>query len=121
MPPSSDPSAASFAVTVDDLELEPWPLEPEQVVAGSPEVSGVVLHTSADGRVERGVWQHTAGTSRDVEADELFVVLRGRATIEVEDGPTLEVGPGDAGILRAGDRTVWTVHETVRKVFQTTS
>jgi uncharacterized protein len=103
------------------LELEPWPLEPDQIVDGDPQVSGRVLDTSADGKVERGVWQHTAGVSRDTESDELFVVLTGRATIEVEDGPTLEVGPGDVGLLHAGDRTTWTVHEDLRKIFQTTS
>lgn len=109
-----------FTVAPADVELEPWPLEPEQVVQGDPQVSGVVLHESADGRVERGIWQHTPGVSRDVESDELFVVVSGRATIEVEDGPVLEVGPGDAAVLRAGDRTVWTVHETLRKVYQVT-
>lgn len=103
------------------LELEDWPLEPDQIVDGDPQVSGRVLDTSADGKVERGIWQHTAGVSRDTESDELFVVLSGRATIEVEDGPTLEVGPGDVGLLHAGDRTTWTVHEDLRKIFQTTS
>lgn len=47
----------------------------------------------------------------------MFVVLSGRATVAFEDGPTLEVGPGDACRLRAGQRTVWTVHETLRKVY----
>ena len=103
------------------LELEDWPLEPDQIVDGDPQVSGRVLDASADGKVERGVWQHTAGISRDTESDELFVVLTGRATIEVEGGPTLEVGPGDVGLLHAGDRTTWTVHEDLRKIFQTTS
>jgi uncharacterized cupin superfamily protein len=102
------------------LELEPWPLEPDQIIDGDPQVSGRVLDTSADGKVERGVWQHTAGVSRDTESDELFVVLTGRATIEVEDGPTLEVGPGDVGLLHAGDRTTWTVHEDLRKIYQVT-
>jgi uncharacterized cupin superfamily protein len=103
------------------LELEPWPLEPDQIVAGEPLVSGRILDASADGRVERGVWAHTAGTSRDSEADEIFVVLVGRATIAIEGGPTLEVGPGDVGLLHAGDRTTWTVHEDLRKIYQTTS
>lgn len=99
-------------------QLEEWPLDPEQVVSGDPRVSGLVLDDR--GGVQRGLWQHTPGVSRDVEADELFVVLAGRATIEVAGGPTLDVGPGDVGILRAGDRTLWTVHETLRKVFQVT-
>lgn len=103
------------------LELEPWPLEPDQIVAGDPQVSGRVLDTSTDGRVERGIWSHTPGVSRDTESDEIFVVLTGRATIEVEGGPTLELGPGDVGLLHAGDRTVWRVHEPLRKIYQTTS
>ncbi len=100
------------------MELEPDPLDPDQVVAGTPEVRAAVLH--ADDRVERGVWEITPGTVTDVEADELFVVVSGRATVEVEDGPTLEVGPGDAVVLEAGARTRWTVHETLRKVYQVT-
>jgi uncharacterized cupin superfamily protein len=113
--------ARSESIDPMALELEDWPLEPDQIVDGDPQVSGRVLDTSADGKVERGVWQHTAGVSRDTESDEVFVVLTGRATIEVEDGPTLEVGPGDVGLLHAGDRTTWTVHEDLRKIFQTTS
>lgn len=98
-----------------DGELEAAPLDPEQVVAGEPEVRHLGLaETDA---VAVGVWQHSAGVSTDVEADEVFVVLTGRATIEVDGGPTLEVGPGDVGLLPAGIRTRWTVHETLRKVY----
>jgi hypothetical protein len=105
---------------VADLELEPAPLDPATILAGSPDVSELVLATSEDGRVVRGVWQITPGVVRDVEADELFVVVSGRATVEVEDGPTLELEPGVVGVLRAGDRAVWRIHETLRKVFQIT-
>lgn len=67
--------------------------------------------------VSSGIWQHTPGTTADVEADEVFVVLSGRATIAFDDGRTVEAGPGDMVELRAGERTVWTVHETLRKVY----
>jgi uncharacterized cupin superfamily protein len=103
------------AAAVPDSELEPDPLDPAQVVAGRPDVRVLPLHDGAD--LSIGVWQHSAGVSTDTESDEVFVVLRGRATIEVEDGPTLEVGPGDVGLLPAGTRTTWTVHETLRKVY----
>ena len=73
--------------------------------------------TVVSGRVERGVWQITPGVVTDVEVDEVFVVLSGRATIEIAGGPTLQVGPGDLCVLEAGARTVWHVHETLRKVF----
>ncbi|MFG3285952.1 cupin domain-containing protein [Streptomyces sp. NPDC048111] len=111
------PGPASFAVRVGDADLEPEPLDPEQIVSGSPEVTGKVLWESADGRQIRGIWQITPGVVTDTEADELFVVVSGRATVEVEGGDTLEVGPGDACVLRAGDRTTWTVHETLRKAY----
>ncbi|WP_431679924.1 cupin domain-containing protein [Kitasatospora sp. KL5] len=110
----------TFALHVPDAELEPEPLDPDQIVSGTPEVTGKVLWTSPDGRQLRGLWQITPGVVTDTEADELFVVVSGRATVEVEGGPTLEVGPGDAAVLRAGDRTTWTVHETLRKAYAIT-
>jgi uncharacterized cupin superfamily protein len=107
----------SFALHIPGAELEPEPLDPEQIVYGTPEVTGKVVWESADGRQVRGIWQITPGVVTDTEADELFVVISGSATIEVEGGPTLAVGPGDMAVLRAGDRTTWTVHETLRKAY----
>ncbi|GGV58868.1 cupin domain-containing protein [Streptomyces massasporeus] len=107
----------SFVLHVRDAELEPEPLAPEQIVSGTPEVTGKVVWESEDGRQVRGVWQITPGVVTDTEADELFVVISGSATIEVEGGPTLTVGPGDMAVLREGDRTTWTVHETLRKAY----
>ncbi|MFF9869909.1 cupin domain-containing protein [Streptomyces sp. NPDC013953] len=108
---------ASFVVHIPDAELEPEPLDPEQIVSGDPVVTGRVLWESADGTHVRGIWQMTPGVVTDTEANELFVVVSGRATVEVEGGDTLQIGPGDAGLLRAGDRTTWTVHETLRKAY----
>jgi uncharacterized protein len=103
------------AAALPDSELAPAPLDPEQVVSGDPQVRALPLHEAAD--LEVGVWQHGVGVSQDVELDEVFVVLSGRATVEVEGGPVLEVGPGDIGLLSAGARTTWTVHEALRKVY----
>lgn len=107
----------TFALHIPDADLEPEPLDPDQIVSGDPVVTGKVLWESPDGRQLRGIWQITPGVVTDTEADELFVVVSGSATIEVEDGPTLSVGPGDMAVLRAGDRTTWTVHETLRKAY----
>jgi uncharacterized cupin superfamily protein len=103
------------AAALADSDLDPDPLEASQVVSGQPVVRWLALHDSDDLAV--GVWQHSAGVSTDVEADEVFVVLSGRATVDVADGPTLELGPGDVGLLPAGARTTWTVHETLRKIY----
>ena len=106
-------SARVVAATTADLA--PAPLAADQVVSGNPQVSA--LEILAEPALEVGVWQHTAGVSTDVEAEEVFVVLSGRATIEIDGGPVLQVGPGDVGMLHAGERTRWTVHEDLRKVY----
>lgn len=110
-------SSPSFVVHIADAELEPEPLDPAQIVSGDPVVTGRVLWESEDGKQVRGLWQITPGVVTDTEADELFVVVSGRATVAVEGGDTLEIGPGDACVLREGDRTTWTVHETLRKAY----
>lgn len=114
-------ATGSLALSVAELELEPRELDPSDVLEGTPEVSERLVWESPDGLISRGVWQITPGVVTDVEADELFVVLTGRATIEIADGPTLQVGPGDLCVLQRGARTTWRVHETLRKVFQITS
>ena len=93
------------------------PLAADHVVAGAPE-SGV-LDLPAPPGLEVGIWEHTVGTSTDVEVDEVFVVIAGRATIACDQGPTVEVGPGDVVRLTDGTATTWTIHETLRKVYVT--
>ena len=105
-----------LSLPVADVALTPDALDPATIISGEPRTSSLVLH-EGDG-IERGIWEITPGVVTDVEADELFVVLSGRATIEFQDGPTLEVGPGDVVVLPEGAVTRWTVHETLRKVYQ---
>lgn len=99
------------------LALDEQPLPADRILAGEPVVRGADL--PAPPGLDCGVWEHTAGTSSDVEADEVFVVLAGRATIEAADGTVVTVGPGDVGVLTAGLHTRWTVHEDLRKVWVT--
>ncbi|WP_084959016.1 cupin domain-containing protein [Thermoactinospora rubra] len=106
------PSAGAVAFPAGSARLVPDPLDPAQIVAGTPETSVLELGEG------RGVWEITPGVVTDVERDEIFVVLSGRATIEVEGGATVKVGPGDVCLLAEGAKTTWTVHETLRKVYQ---
>lgn len=110
--------AQSLALLTEDVELFEEPLDPSQVIAGTPTVGSRVLDESSDGTVVRGIWRITPGVVTDTEADEIFVVISGSATVEVEGGATLQLRPGSIGLLAQGDRTVWTVHETLTKVFQ---
>ena len=98
-----------------DVNLEPLPSH--QVVSGLPATGFVELGDI--GAVDIGVWEHSVGVSTDIETDEVFVVVSGRATIEIfgDNAATVNVGPGDMLRFEAGDSTRWTVSETLRKVY----
>lgn len=66
-----------------------------------------------------GLWEHTAGVSADVEVHEVFVVLSGRARIEIDGQDDLVIGPGDVVELQAGAVTRWHVEEPLRKFWVT--
>jgi uncharacterized cupin superfamily protein len=54
---------------------------------------------------------------RDVETDEVFLVLDGRGTVEFEDGEVIFLESGAVVRLHAGDRTIWTIYEPLRKLY----
>ncbi|WP_168626633.1 MULTISPECIES: cupin domain-containing protein [unclassified Cryobacterium] len=100
----------------DSIVLTYEPVPETQVVAGRPRVGSAELH-ELDGH-SVGVWELTVGAMADVEIDEVFVVLFGAATVEfVDEGRSITLGPGSVGRLSAGQRTIWTVTETLRKVY----
>ncbi len=103
------------------LDLIHETIDAGQVLAGSPTVGHQEIWSTPDGR-SCGVWEHAVGVSIDVEEDETFVVLSGRARIRAElagDVETIDVGPGDVVRLDAGASTRWDVVETLRKVYVT--
>lgn len=92
------------------------PVDPTQVVTGAP-LAGVLEFDQVG--VPCGLWEHTVGTSTDVEVDEVFVVLTGEARIDVSGEPSLTVGPGDVVHLTAGAHTTWHVTKPMRKFWVT--
>jgi uncharacterized cupin superfamily protein len=97
------------------VELEHEPLPAEQIVSGSP-TTGILVLDDRDGR-ELGVWEMTPGVATDIETDEVFIVLAGRATVEGVAARPLELTAGAVVRLTEGMRTTWSVHETLRKVY----
>ncbi len=69
------------------------------------------------GTTEVGLWSMEPGEADDVEADELALVVAGRATITSPGQPDVEVGPGSLLRLQAGTPTHWSVHERLTKLF----
>ena len=97
------------------LQLSLSDVPAAQRIAGSPRTGATSL--GQFGNVNVGVWEMTPGTMSDTEVDEIFVVLHGAATVEFKDRAPLRLMPGDVVRLHAGQQTVWTVTETLRKVY----
>jgi uncharacterized cupin superfamily protein len=102
------------------LTVPRTPIQRHQDAGGDPSVGSAAIF--ALGPHEVGVWDMGIGAMYDVEADEVFVVLAGTATVEVLDASGLvasqtELRPGIVCRLRAGTRTRWTVHATLRKLY----
>lgn len=91
------------------------PLDPE--LALTPAVSTGSTPLPGTESLAVGIWEHSVGSSTDVEQDEVFVVLSGRGRIHLESGEILELMPGTVGSLAAGERTRWEVDEVIRKVW----
>lgn len=112
--PDSIPEAA-VPLSAREVDLRTCPLPELDVVAGTPCAGSRTVRAFDD--VEVGIWEMTPGSARDVEADEVFVVLAGSATVHFDDGRDISLRPGDVMSLFRGERTVWTVTETLRKVY----
>jgi uncharacterized cupin superfamily protein len=106
-----------FALNPLELELTHEALPPEAILEGNPQTASIALASGGTGQASVGVWEITPGVITGREIQETFVVLAGRATIEIRNGATLEIGPGDVAAMREGDETVWRIHETLRKVY----
>lgn len=108
------PGTAADAST---LALVHAPLAPTEVVEGAPTTAAHPL--ALLGGTEVGIWEMTPGAASDTETDEVFIVLSGRARIAFDDPAIadLDVGPGAVVRLADGQRTTWTVTETLRKVY----
>ena len=107
------PRLLSPDVLADPLDHAPLPAD--EVVAGSPTAAVLALDTV--GQVKVGLWEMSEGTARDTEVDEVFVVVSGSGHVDFADGERIDLAPGVAVRLTAGERTVWTVTERVRKVW----
>lgn len=113
----TEPMARSRLLT-DDVRTEEassLPADPQDVIEGTPATMTIPL--AALGDAEFGIWEITAGTVRDTETDEIFLVIDGSGTVEFGDGTTIELNPGVAVRLFADDRTIWRIAKTLRKVY----
>ena len=111
----SDRIPAGAVTDAAALGLAHEPVPADQVVAGMPTTALRELDETT------GAWEMSPGAMSDIEADELFIVLSGDATVAFTDPalPSVELRAGSVMRLEAGMHTVWTVHQTLRKVYIT--
>jgi len=98
-----------------EIEIPLSDVPAEQRVSGAPKTGSVQVEKFGGTMV--GVWEMTPGTIRDIEVDEILTVLSGAAVVEFQDGSKITLEPGTVARLHAGQHTVWTVTETLRKVY----
>lgn len=106
---------------LDALEL-PLAMEdvaPDQVTSGHPQTGLTAVATVGGAAIS--VWEMTEGGMRDIEIDEVFIVLTGEATVALlADGTEtsrIELRPGVICRLEAGSTTRWDVPRVLRKVY----
>jgi len=88
--------------------------DPERLIDGDPVHSA--WNAEEDDGLFCGIWESTPGAWRvRYEEWEYCRILSGRAIIEGNAGERLEVGPGDAFMIRPGFEGLWRVIETIRK------
>ena len=113
-------SSWSHELTLQALRLDvaTGPVASEQIVSGNPETGFTQLETWNG--LEVGVWDMTPGIMKDIETEEMCIILEGSGTVErIINGTTVlqQLEPGAVFHLCEGEQTVWTVTKRVRKIY----
>jgi uncharacterized protein len=106
-----------YKLDVVSADLQPAPIPAEDIVSGDPKARWAVMWQSDDGRLFNGVWHCTPGAFYLDNADETVCLIEGRATVTPEGGDPVDLKAGDTAFLPEGSRSLWDIHETVRKSF----
>ena len=103
---------------VSETNLEPWPIEQEYILSGTPQAYGSILWQSEDKLLCNGVWSCTVGKFNSKYIwNETFYIVEGTISILVDNAYLKEYTAGDLVFIRNGTYTTWTVINPIRKVF----
>ena len=98
--------------------IEDWQREPSTTSAGETTTGFAELGTIAG--ADYGLWEMSAGAMRDIEGEEVFLVISGTGRIEFDDPeqPPVDLAPGTLVRLTEGMKTRWFVDDVpLRKLF----
>lgn len=103
---------------LDSVEPSSDILDGWVVVDGNPSMKTWVLHTSEDSKMMSGYWEATPGTYHATYSAYEFVhVIEGKMTITPDGGEPVHIKAGDAFVVEADFKGLWTIEETIRKHF----
>jgi len=92
----------------------------EVIHEGSPQAKVHWLRSSTHGEGQLLTGTFTAqpcSVGYEFIGDESLHLLEGRVTVEMEGGETVSLGPGDIASFPKGAKSVWHIHEPMKKFF----
>lgn len=113
-------SETNRVIHAPSLELTHEQVPEDQSISGDPSTAATRLGEIFG--AEFGIWEMSAGTMTDVEAEELFVVLSGTATVLIHEAngfaaSELRLKPGSICQLSEGMHTTWVLDAPLRKMY----
>ncbi len=116
-PARAAPTKHLVAAAIDELELQPSPINPAWVLDGDPQARASTHSSAADDQASTAVWDCTAGAFRwYFHWDETVVIVEGAVHVTAEDGSQRTLSTGDLAYFPAGTWAVWRVENYVRKI-----
>lgn len=118
--------SATEPISTHEFPLDHEPIEDWQRMVTTTSASGNGGASTAFAELgtiagaDYGLWEMSTGAMRDVEGDEVFLVIGGTGRIEFDEPerPTVELAPGTLVRLEDGMKTRWYVDEApLRKLF----
>lgn len=104
------------AVRLDDVALEPSPIDPTWILDGMPVARDGRWTQSLDGTTTHWVWDCTAGTFNWYFAlEETVQILEGEVTVSSADQAPRTLRAGDAAVFPAHTWAQWHIPRYVRK------
>lgn len=109
---------SSIHTAVLDLHMTHEEASEIDIADGKPTVAVTPMENIGECAV--GIWEMTPGALKFVEQNELIVVLSGKGRVEfVDEGHNISIQAGSLIQVREGQRTVWHITKTLRKVYIT--
>lgn len=112
------PLPAHLVTKASEEILDYEPVEAEKVLEGSPRTGFLELGKWQG--LEVGIWEMTPGAMRDIEVEEIFIVISGEGVLtRCIDGElvTVGLGPGVMCHLEEGEDNRWDIRVALRKIY----